>query len=266
MPMRISLPTTVKAARGVLPIVSLAGLATAALAAYGMGAIRGGWARPALLRVNPATRTVAPGQSAVYTIAINTKLSWAPIGLRLLDLPRWTRARITFARSGSVATLMITTSSATPTGSYRVRLRTVRAFSGRSASLQLLVRAPRAVPIQMSGGVSGLEPGSPRALNLLLRNPNPLPVSVTSISASIGRVTAPRASAAHTCGPSDFYVRQYAGLYPLLLPARVSRTLSGLGITTALQPQVVLLNRPVDQDGCQGATVTLSYSGTAVVR
>jgi hypothetical protein len=264
--MRISLPTTVKAAKGVLPIVLLAALATAALAAYGMGAVRAGWGPAGMLRVNPADRTVAPGGVAVYRIVIDPKLSWAPIGLRVLGLPGRTRARLTFARNRSVATLVITTSSATRTGTYRVRLRTVGGFSGRSASLWLSVRAPRAVPIQMSGGVSGLEPGSLQALNLVLRNPNPVPISVTSMSASLERVTAPHASSAHPCGPGDFYIRQYAGPYPLLLPARGSRTLSGLGITTILQPQIVLLNRPVDQDGCQGATVTLGYSGTAVSR
>ena len=60
-------------------------------------------------------------------------------------------------------------------------------------------------------------------------------------------------------------MQQYSGTFPLTVPASSTRSLAQLGVQPAFWPQVSIINRPTDQDGCQGATVTLAYSGSATL-
>jgi hypothetical protein len=76
-------------------------------------------------------------------------------------------------------------------------------------------------------------------------------------------VEAPRATGALPCTAGDFTVVQFAGAYPLRVGPQATVHLSDLGVAAARGPQLRMLDRPVNQDGCQGATVTLSYSGAA---
>lgn len=262
--MRKLLPTTAMRAWGVVPLVLLAGLATAGIAAYAMPGGRDTWAGTGALRVRPASRFVTAGVPAFYRVAIDQRVIWGRVAWWVLGLPKSARARIAVAQTRGAAMLTVTTSPATPAGIYRLELRAVGGFAPRFVPLSLEVGPPRIVPVQITGSVSGLEPGSPQALNLVLRNPNPSPTWVTRLSASLRVVRAPRASPAHPCGAADFSVRQYAGPYPLPLPGHGERTLSSLGIGVTLWPQIMLIDRLVNQDGCKGATVTLNLTGTAL--
>jgi len=77
-------------------------------------------------------------------------------------------------------------------------------------------------------------------------------------------IHAPRADADHPCSAADFQVRELSGGGVLRLAHDSVNTLSGLKLPTANWPAVGMLNRPVNQDGCKGASVTLEYeaSGT----
>ena len=63
------------------------------------------------------------------------------------------------------------------------------------------------------------------------------------------------------CTAADFTVTQYSGPYPLAVPPGTS-SLSGLGVPAAAWPQVGMLDTSANQDGCKGATLQLSYSGS----
>ena len=83
------------------------------------------------------------------------------------------------------------------------------------------------------------------------------------MSVSIAAVSAPNATADLPCSADDFAVTQYSGAYPLTLAASETTTLSSRGIPASQWPALTLVNRAVNQDGCKGASVSLSYGGSA---
>jgi hypothetical protein len=255
-----------KGARCVVP-PALFGVLTAAAVAAGLQPIGGHSAQAIGLRVKPASQAVAPGSAAKYGIKFDRRRFRGRVVFRVIGLPARTRARVTFTRRLSTrGTLTIFTRASTRAGRYRLRLQAASGRRRQGASLGLTVRRARALPFQITGGAGALQPGSSQALNLSLRNPNRVGISVTRLVASVSGVAAPRATAAQPCGVADFVVQQYRGPYPLALPPRSTRTLAELGIAPSAQPRIALLNRPVNQDRCQGATLTLAYGGTAVHR
>jgi hypothetical protein len=120
-------------------------------------------------------------------------------------------------------------------------------------------------PFGITGDVGGLvQPGDTAPLDLTLSNPNDRPIRVTSLSVAIATVTAPRATVANPCGVSDFLVAQLVGAASFTIPAHSSRTLATLGVAASNMPSLSMTNSADNQDGCKGATVRLSYGGTAV--
>jgi hypothetical protein len=184
------------------------------------------------------------------------------LGVR--GLPRQTRARISRRRPrGSSATLTVVTTARTPAGRYSLRLWAASGEHNTTLLLALTIKPGlSSLPFTVAGTATGLEPGVPQPLNLKLTNSNPLALTVTSLRVSVQTVDAPRATADHACALADFSVQQFAGLYPLTVPSSSTRTLADLGISSAQWPQVAILDRPLNQDGCQGATLRLSYSGS----
>lgn len=117
----------------------------------------------------------------------------------------------------------------------------------------------------IAGSVSGvLEPGATAPINLTLTNPNDRPIRITSLSIAIASITAPRANSTLPCTSADFQVAQPLGAASLVVPAHSSRTLAALGLTNSQLPSLGMLNTADNQDGCKGATLALSYGGTAV--
>jgi hypothetical protein len=120
-------------------------------------------------------------------------------------------------------------------------------------------------PFGITGDVGGLlQPGETAPLDLTLSNPNDRPIRVTSLSVAIASVTAPHATVANPCGVSDFAVAQLPGAASFTIPAHSSRTLATLGLAPAQMPSLSMITSAANQDGCKGATVRLSYGGTAV--
>jgi hypothetical protein len=119
-------------------------------------------------------------------------------------------------------------------------------------------------------GISGdvtdpLMPGERAALDLELVNRHSIALSITDLQVSIRHVNAPRADRTHPCGLADFSVEQVPRDTHLAVPAREKRRLSELGLRREVWPRLVLVNRPVNQDGCKGASLVLGYSAAGVV-
>lgn len=117
------------------------------------------------------------------------------------------------------------------------------------------------------GGVSrAISPGKMVALDLTLDNTNDLDLDIDRITVVVVSVDAPQADADHPCSAADFEVRQLAGGVVLRVAGKSSASLSGLDLPQENWPAVGMINRPVNQDGCKGATLTLRYeaSGTEV--
>lgn len=106
-----------------------------------------------------------------------------------------------------------------------------------------------------------LHPGSRGVLNLTLTNPSRQDMSVTALSTAVTNVQS--ADPALPCTVEDFAVDQFTGSFPIALAGSGAKTLSELGIPTRRMPILRMLDTATNQDGCQGATVTLGYTGTA---
>lgn len=243
-----------------------------------LGAAAGGAKRPRsagtlALHAAPASRTIAPGSATRYAITIRGSRMRGTVALRLVSrLPGHASARFLASKAhGSRSTLVVTTRAGARSGSYRLRLRATSGVRHTTIAVTLKLAAGHgtgdagpvsSAPFAIDGELSGLRPGAMQALDLSLTNPNGAPLSVTNLSVSARSVDAPRASQALPCTLADFALQQFSAPYPLIIPASSTRTLAALGIPSAKWPQVTMLDRASDQDGCKGASLALSYSGT----
>jgi hypothetical protein len=118
----------------------------------------------------------------------------------------------------------------------------------------------------ISGDVTDpITPGVRAAIDLEFTNRHLIALSVRDIQVSIRGVTAPHADRAHPCSIADFSVEQVPPDTDIEIPARKKRTLSGLGLPQHAWPFLVLVNRPVNQDGCKGASLVLAYSAVGTI-
>lgn len=113
--------------------------------------------------------------------------------------------------------------------------------------------------------VTPVSPGVVAPLNLRVTNARLVPLKLLELTVTLQGVVAPHADVAHPCTVADFTVQQLAGPLDARLPARSTRNLSSLGVPSAGWPQVGMVDRPANQDGCKGSTVTLAYAATAEV-
>lgn len=223
------------------------------------------------LTATPTSVTVAAGSSAGYALAI-TRSSGFTGAITLAGYGNYpTGTGVTFTPNpvtGTSATMQVNTNaSTTPTGTYTLYVVGSAIVNGSTqyqyAKTQLLVSAPSGQPFTIGGNLSGtLAPGvPPKLLNLSLTNPNSKSLSITGLTVTISAVTK-AANVNATCTTGDYAVSQYSGPYPLTLAGGQTATLTQLGVPTASQPQLQMLDTKVSQDGCKGATLTLAYAGS----
>lgn len=109
-----------------------------------------------------------------------------------------------------------------------------------------------------------LGPGVSSPVHLGFLNASPRGVKIRRVRVFVATVTAPRADATHPCTKADFEVRQLRRRV-LRLPAQRRVDLADLGVPVADWPRLTMRNRPVNQDGCQGASLTLRYRARSVM-
>jgi hypothetical protein len=193
-------------------------------------------------------------------------------------------------------TLTITTAAATPPGTYEVRLGVLRPHRSGNAVVELVVSAPAAnvpgrpklpaLPAEVAPSVPPvppvppvpappdaftiagtlpnlLTPGTGEPLDLTLTNLEGTDLVIASLNVQVAAVSGPQRNSIHTCDPEDFSVEQFSGTPGFTLPAASSTDLGELGFEPSEWPTVSMLNRPVNQDGCKGASLSLSFTGTA---
>jgi hypothetical protein len=219
-------------------------------------------ARAFSMTASPSSQSIMVGSTASYGLTIRRNSFGGHIGFSVTGLPAHTRYQLTFRNGSSTrAVLNVVTGGLTPAGSYHLQVRGSGGGFSTTIRLGLVVTKPSSVPFEISGSVTGLMPGVPQPIDLSVRNPNRVAIVITRLAVDVQSVNAPRATSALPCTTADFSVQQFAGPYPVVVPASSAWTLSGLSIPPATLPQIQLVQRSLNQDGCQGATVTLAYSG-----
>jgi hypothetical protein len=108
-----------------------------------------------------------------------------------------------------------------------------------------------------------LEPGLSQPIDLQIENPNPASLTRNTLTAVVSGGNAPHATPALPCTTGDFSVQQYSGLLPLVIAPNSTLTLQQLAVPQAEWPQVSMLDRTTNQDGCEGASLSLSYGSAA---
>jgi hypothetical protein len=222
------------------------------------------------MTATPATVTQQPGSTAVFVIQLTRTNLPGPVVLGdIAGLPRGSVA--TFTPNpvlGTSSTLQITTPGNAAEGSYTIFLlaggRDTAGYPRLATISVKLVLQRNGKNFAITGNLAGLlSPGASRPLDLTLTNPNNKPISVTNLTVALSSVTRTSYAVAHSlpCGPGDYRITQYGGTYPLTVPANGSVALSGLHVSQTSWPQVTMLDTATNQDGCKGATVTLTYSG-----
>jgi hypothetical protein len=130
-------------------------------------------------------------------------------------------------------------------------------------------RPPRVARVDQAGSVtiSGnttelISPGVRVPLDLKLTNPHAFALTATGLRVTVQKISAPHADNAHPCTIGDFAVDQPSSGLKITVAAHSTRTLSNLGLPPTSLPHVGMLNRPVNQDGCKGASLTLAYTAS----
>jgi hypothetical protein len=247
-----------------IPVLIALAAAAAALGAYAATAAH--HRRPPFsLSVHRSHLTLPPGAIARYRITIHRHHFAGRIRLQVQGVPRYATARIRYVRhSRRRATLTIFTSLRTHKRQYQLRIRATHGRLHAALPVSLNVDPPRPASFTIAGdAIAALWPGIPVPVDLALANPNRSSISVTGLAVVVKSLTAPRATVHSPCSLEDFAVQQFTGSYPITVPGRTSQSLDLAGVARPLWPQVEIVNRAVDQDGCQGATITLSYTGRA---
>ena len=83
---------------------------------------------------------------------------------------------------------------------------------------------------------------------------------VSSLVITISSITG-ASNLPNPCTGADFALTQFSGAYPFYVP-QGSSSLSSLGFGTGTWPTLRLIDRPLNQDGCRGASIHVAYEGT----
>ncbi|MHC6595096.1 COG1470 family protein [Arthrobacter sp. C152] len=222
------------------------------------------------MTATPDSVTVPPGATAVYTVQLARNNFSGAVSFSVLGgLP--SGATATFSpnpTTGNTATLQVATTAASPNGTSSLYLvGSGKDSTGKTqyayANVQLVLDST-IKQFTLSGNLPGaLSPGTSAGLDLQIGNATGKPLSVTNLSVAIAGVTRTSDAVARNlaCTAADFTVAQYSGPYPLAVPAG-STSLSQLKITESAWPRVAMVDASNNQDGCKGATLQLTYSGS----
>ena len=108
-------------------------------------------------------------------------------------------------------------------------------------------------------------PGVTVSLDLEITNPHDRPLAVRDLRVWVMRLKSPNADEAHPCGARDYAFVQAPATPALIVAANSTLPLSRLGLDPASWPQVTMLDLPVNQDGCQGATLEFRYAASGAL-
>jgi hypothetical protein len=129
------------------------------------------------------------------------------------------------------------------------------------ASIGVTVESPASVAI--GGRTAGLlRPGAMVPLDLSFDNSHDHSVILDEVTVTVTGIDAPRADDQHPCTLEDFVVRQLSGSHSLVLDGDTVSTLSDLDVADRDWPAVGMRARPVDQDGCKDAVISLAYDAS----
>ncbi|WP_235036415.1 hypothetical protein [Arthrobacter sp. 18067] len=224
-----------------------------------------------IVTVSPSSRSLDQGQSAAFDVTISSAGGFGgTVTLSAAGVPSGATAAwspssgVLTTGSSTKVTLTVSTNPTTPAGKFDF---TVTATGGNlqsnAAKAQLHVKEVKR-NFGVSGSLTGaLAPGLSLPIDLQISNPENKAIAVTNLSASISQVvrTPGAVAAGLPCGAADYAITQYTGTYPITVQPGAT-SLSALGVPQGSWPRISMLDTLQLQDGCKGATLEFTYSGT----
>lgn len=209
--------------------------------------------------MNPSSATVVDGESTTYNLDINRGLLAGAIALKVEGVPQFATATVTPGLSilGSSAKVKVSTATNVVPGIYLLKVKGTALLGSATATAYLIVQPQTYPNFPITGTPNrSLAPGAPAgAINLSLKNPFNAAMTVTNLGVTVTGTDKPG------CGAENYAVIAYGGPSSLTVPANSTKTLQDLGVAEAQWPKVQMVNLPVNQDACKGASVSLQYSG-----
>lgn len=137
--------------------------------------------------------------------------------------------------------------------------------TGHAGSRSAVTRFCWTVPLPRNFRVGGdlmalLYPGTGQPLNLTFTNPNPVSITISRGGISARNITI--SASAPGCASSNFAVAQGLTATVTIPPGQTRPTsLSALGVPKANWPVIEMLDTSTNQDACQDAKLTLTFTG-----
>jgi hypothetical protein len=114
------------------------------------------------------------------------------------------------------------------------------------------------LPFTIAGNVTAkLYPGTSQPVNVIITNPNPAPITIAANGITITLTTSQSG-----CASSNFAVT-HGPAVSVTVPANSTMSLSQLGVSTPSWPVIAMIDTHTNQDHCQGAPLTITYTGSA---
>jgi hypothetical protein len=116
---------------------------------------------------------------------------------------------------------------------------------------------------RISGSVAGLEPGVTQPVDVTLTNPNDVPISVTSVTITIGETTTKNGQPNPGCSGTQNLVLVHGLVGAVTMPAKTTASLTSLSVATKRWPALQMPDLRINQDACKDTSFALTYSGSA---
>ena len=173
------------------------------------------------------------------------------------------------AVSGSGTTYTVTASTGSGTGTLALKLSSagsIKDIAGNALGGTIpftgpayTITAATGMPFTIAGNASTtLYPGVTSPINLVITNPNNVPITVTSVTVTISSTSDPT----HCPVAGNFSIGQQFTL-GVLVPASSTKSLSDLLVPQVSWPTIAMIETGANQNGCASKTVNLSYTGSA---
>ncbi len=215
---------------------------------------------------SPGAQTLLQDDSTTFQATVTPSSFTGSVSLSVSGLPSGATAGFDPASvsvSGSTpasSTLTVTTASSTPAGTFTLTIQGTGGSPSQTHSTTVSLTVGPTVSFGISGDIADPPyPGGHTPLNLSITNPYDFTLNITSLTVAVNDHT----SRSGCSGSQNFRALQYGGSYPISVPANSTMTLAQLGVTQGQMPQLSMLDTNFNQDACKGATITLSYGGSA---
>jgi len=225
---------------------------------------------PTVVSINTADPSPTSAATVHWTVVFSEPVTGVAASNFALVASGLTGTSITGV-SGSGTTWAVAASTGTGTGTLQLKLSSGSGikdlatnalggtipFNGQTYS----VVAGTGLAFTIAGNATTtLYPGVASPINLVFTNPNSVPITVTTVTASI---TGTSDNTNCPAGTNFAIGQQLSPSAVVVVPANSTKSLSDLGVPQAQWPTIAMVETHTNQNACANKSVSLNYTGSA---